>query len=59
MEQPRSEKWNKQMYIFEKGVFRSGPGLKSGVEERPKPKNGGEGELSSGGAFGRHIPVLP
>ena len=30
LEQPRSEKW-KQMYIFEKGVFRSGPGRKRGV----------------------------
>ena len=30
-EQPRSEKWNRRMYIFEKGVFRSGPGRKSRV----------------------------
>ena len=30
LEQPRSEKWNKQMYILKRGVFWSCPGKKSG-----------------------------
>ena len=37
-----SEKWNKQMYIFEKGVFRCGPGRKRGVfRSGPGRKMGG------------------
>ena len=47
---PRLEKRNKELYIFEKGVFWSGPCRKSRVFR--------SGQGRKMGAFVRHIPVL-
>ena len=49
----RSEKRNKELYIFEKGVFWSGPCRKSGVF-----RSGQGRKMGGGGAFARQIPVL-
>ena len=52
LEQPMSERWNKQMHIFEKGCLsESGPGRKN--------ESLGATQAEKWGAFGRHIPVLP
>ena len=50
MEQPRSEKWNKQMSIFEKrGSF-------GAVQvEKVESLGAAHAEKWGGGAFGRHI----
>ena len=47
LEQPRSKKWNKQMYIFEKGV------------QVKKEESLEAAQAEKCGAFGRHIHVLP
>ena len=49
---PRAEKRNKELYIFEKGVFWSGPGRKSRVFRS------GQSRKMGVVAVARHIPVL-
>ena len=52
MEQPRLVKWNKQMYIFEKGGS-------FGAVQVEKVESLEAAQAKKCGAFGRHIPVLP
>ena len=51
LEQPRSEKWNKQMCILEKG------GLSE--QSRSKKWSLGAAQPEKWVAFGQHIPILP
>ena len=47
---------NKEMYIFVKGSFCSGPGRNRRSLGTAQAENGAGG--GGAGAFGRHIPVL-
>ena len=52
LEQARSEKWNKQMYIVEKGDL-------SERSRSKKKESLGVPQAEKWRAFGWHIPVLP
>ena len=54
---PRTEKRNKELYIFEKGIVWSGPGRKSRVFSIGQGRKNGVG--GGAGAFARTYPYCP